>query len=65
MSSFFKGKEDTVHWKLFGELQKVKGCTNIFRALYKYVQYCVPAEGPVGPWVLKAAVLVHPSELSL
>lgn len=30
-----------------------------------YVQYCVPAEGPVEPWVLKAAVLVLPFELSL
>lgn len=30
-----------------------------------YVQYCVPAEKPVEPWVLKAAVLVLPSELSL
>ena len=30
-----------------------------------YVQYCVPAEGLVEPWVLKAAVLVLPSELSL
>lgn len=38
---------------------------NIFTAMYKYVQYCVPAEGPVEPWVLKAAVLVLPSELSL
>lgn len=44
---------------------RIKGCTDIFTALYMYVQYCVPAEGPVEPWTLKAAVLVLPSELSL
>lgn len=33
--------------------------------LYRYAEYCVPAEGPVGPWTLRAAVLVLLSELSL
>lgn len=49
----------------YKEMFSIKGCTDIFTALYMYVQYCVPAEGPVEPWTLKAAVLVLPSELSL
>lgn len=59
------GSVTAIKLTYYKEMLSIKGCTDIFTALYTYVQYCVPAEGPVEPWTLKAAVLVLPSELSL